>query len=135
MPKKKFLIVDDDERFALLASTKLAPYGKCYTAGNGEEALLFFQHHAQEGEPFDAVFMDIEMPDMNGHEAVQKMRKYEKKIGTKPLAEFKLIMLTAYSDVKNVSVSFFKDQADAFIPKENFKEKLIEELKKNNIIK
>ncbi|WP_147821487.1 response regulator [Salidesulfovibrio onnuriiensis] len=134
MSKKKFLIVDDDERFALLASSKLEKYAKCYMASNGEEALLFFQHHAQEGAPFSAVFMDIEMPDMSGHEAVQQMRALEKEMGTAPQAEFKLVMLTAHSDVKNVSVSFFKDQADAFVPKEKFKDNLIPELKKAKII-
>lgn len=135
MSTQKFLIVDDDERFALLVSSKLKKHAKCYIANNGEEALLFFQHHAQEGAPFKAVFMDIEMPDMNGHETVQQMRSVEKEMGIEPLDEFKLIMLTAHSDVKNVSVSFFKDNADAFIPKQDFKSTLIDELRKIRLIK
>jgi two-component system chemotaxis response regulator CheY len=133
MPFKKFLIVDDDERFALLAARKLEHFGKCYTAESGEEALLYFQHHAQEGAPFDAVFMDIEMPRMNGHEVVGKMRAIEKQLGTGPAKEFKLIMVTAHSDVKNVSMSFFRGLADAYITKNNFLNTVENELKSINL--
>jgi len=134
MPFKKYLIVDDDERFAILAAKKLENFGKCYTATNGEEALLYFQHHAQEGVPFSAVFMDIEMPEMDGHEVVKQMRKIEKDMGTEPTGTFKLIMVTAHSDVKNVSVSFFRGQADAYITKRDFRSKVEEELKNIKLI-
>lgn len=134
MPLKKFLIVDDDERFALLAAEKLKKFGKCYVASNGEEALLYFHHHVQEGAPFDVVFMDIEMPGMTGHEVVQKMRTLEKEMNTLPNEQFKLVMISAHSDIKNVSVSFFRDWADAYIPKVSFQASYKNTLKDNNII-
>lgn len=134
MPRKKFLIVDDDRGFINLVASTLKPHAECHLASNGEEAIRNFQHHAWEGKPFDAIFMDIEMPGMDGHQTAQKMRELEKEMGTDPLSEFKLVMLTSHTDVKNVTVSFFQDQADVYVPKGQFLEKLLLELKKTNII-
>lgn len=134
MPAKKFLIVDDDERLARLVSKKLADYANCTIALGGEEAILQFEHHLREKPPFEAVIMDIEMPGMNGHQVVEKLRAIEKKNNVDPLKTFKLIMLTAHKDVKNVSQSFFRGQADAYIHKDGLAEKFIEELQKINLI-
>lgn len=133
MPKR-FLIVDDDERFAMLVSKKLEQYAHCVTALDGDDALLQFEHHLREKAPFKAVFMDIEMPKMNGHEVIAKMRKVEEQNKIEPLSGFKLIMLTAHKDVKNVSKSFFKGQADAYVYKGELSEKLIPELQRIGLV-
>ncbi len=115
---RSFLIVDDDERFASLMAQRLGKHGKCITTTTGEEALLLFEHYLENKTPFSVVFMDIEMPKMTGHEVVKQMRTIESKRGIQPTREFKLVMLTAHTDVKNVSTSFFKGGADAYIPKD-----------------
>lgn len=134
MSPKRFLIVDDDERFALLVSKKLEAYAHCVTALDGDDALLQFEHHLREQAPFMAVFMDIEMPKMNGHEVIAKMRRIEKQNNIAPLEAFKLVMLTAHKDVKNVSKSFFEGQADAYVYKGELSDKLIPELQKIELI-
>ena len=134
MTPKYFLIVDDDERFALLIAKKLEKYASCVVSNCGNDALLQFEHHLQKKTPFQAIFMDIEMPKMDGHEVVGKMSKVEKQNGISPLKTFKLIMLTVHKDVKNVSKSFFKGDADAYIHKETVTKKLIQELEKINLI-
>lgn len=133
MPKK-FLIVDDDERFAALVAKKLEKHAQCVVALGGDDALLQFEHHLREKAPFHAIFMDIEMPKMNGHEVVEKMRSVEKRNNIDPLKSFKLIMLTVHKDVKNVSKSFFKGSAEAYVHKGELAEKLIPELKKIKLI-
>lgn len=134
MTSKKFLIVDDDERFANLVAKKLEKYAQCIVSIDGDDALLQFEHHLREKNPFIAVFMDIEMPKMTGHEVVEKMRSIEKQNKIDPLKAFKLVMLTAHKDVKNVSKSFFKGGAEAYIPKESIASTFVEELEKANII-
>ncbi|ADU62696.1 MAG: response regulator [Pseudodesulfovibrio sp.] len=134
MAGKRFLIVDDDQRFAELVALTLSRYADCVVSLGGGDAVLQFQHHLRKNEPFDAVIMDIEMPGMTGHEVVARMRETEKSNGINPLHAFKLIMLTAHKDVKNISSSFFRGGADAFIPKEQTSEKLVSELKKINLI-
>lgn len=114
---KRFLIVDDDERFAELVAHKLSPFGMCRVAASGAEALETFEKQLSQGKPFDGVFMDIVMPGMDGHEVVQKMRAIEREQGVNAVKSFKLIMLTAHSDVGHMSRSFFDNLADAYLTK------------------
>lgn len=131
--QKTFLIVDDDERFAALMAEKLDKFAQCIISTNGEDALLHFERHLQNKTPFTVVFMDIDMPGMSGHEVVRKMREIEVETGVRPASEFKLVMITAHKDVKNVSRSFFKGGADAYVPKDSV-DKIDMELAKMNVI-
>jgi DNA-binding response OmpR family regulator len=56
-------------------------------ASNGREAV-----EAVREEPFDAVIIDVEMPEMNGFDAVKHMR------GLENGAKVPIIMFTAYGD-------------------------------------
>lgn len=134
MTVKHFLIVDDDERFALLVAKRLDPHGKCIISHSGEDALLQFEHHLREKAPFEAVFMDINMPGMDGHTVVESLRKVEAANNVSALDTFKLVMLTCHSDVSNVSKAFFRGSADAYVPKEDFSSKFLDELKSISLI-
>lgn len=134
MIPKKFLIVDDDERFAALVAKKLEKYATCVVSHDGDDALLQFEHHLREKAPFTAVFMDIEMPKMDGHEVIETMRGIERHNSVDPLNMFKLVMLTAHKDVKNVSKSFFKGHADAYVHKATLNDKLVSELESIKLI-
>jgi len=130
MGRKRLLIVDDDTRFADLVAVKLSAHADCAVSPSGADAVLRFQHQLRKNEPFDAVIMDIVMPGMSGHDAVEKMREAERRNHVDPRRSFKLLMLTAHRDMKNVSCSFFRNGADAFIPKENLSDRLLTELRK-----
>ncbi len=134
MVPKQFLIVDDDERFAFLVAKKLEEHAKCFTALSGDDALLQFEHHLREKSPFSAVFMDIYMPDMDGHTVVKRIREAEGKYQVVPTEAVKLIMLSGRKDIENVSKAFFHGNADAYIHKEEFNEKLMGELRKISLI-
>lgn len=131
---KRFLIVDDDQKFSDLVTHKLRDCVQCSVAYNGKDALLLFEHHLREKAPFQAVVMDIGLPDIDGHETVKLMREAEKKYGVAPETAFKLIMLTAHDDIKNVSLSFFRGDADAYIPKQIFEASFMDELEKNRLL-
>lgn len=125
----KFLLVDDQEEINLLMKKILSPYGECTVAMDGETAIQVFSDAVSGGAPFSAVFLDIKMPGMDGHEVADRLRKVEKdQLESGP--KFKLMMITALSDTANVCKSFFRGgKADAYITKPIRKEKIIEELK------
>ncbi|MBU1248545.1 MAG: response regulator [Proteobacteria bacterium] len=128
--ERKFLLVDDQEEINLLMMKILSPYGSCIIATNGPEAIDFYTQYLEMGQPFSAVFLDIMMPGMDGHEVADKLRQVERESGIKHAHSFKLIMITALSDTKNVCKSFFRGgMADAYITKPIKKDKLLDELK------
>jgi PAS domain S-box-containing protein len=71
----KILVMDDDELLLNVIATMLERLG--YTAQsalNGTEAIEKYVEAQQSGEPFDAVIMDLIVPDgMGGREATEKL--------------------------------------------------------------
>lgn len=128
----RFLIVDDDESVILFLRTVLSAFAECLTACNGVEALSAFEAALDEERPFAAVFMDILMPDMNGTQVVQELRRLEEAHGQ--VTPFKLIMISVLTDTKNVSESFFHGRADAYLPKPLIREVVLHELGKLGFI-
>ena len=77
---KKILVVDDDARNLFVITSALEQQSAhVVTALNGKKAIEIL--HSQ---PMDLVFMDIMMPEMNGFEAIQRIRS-DKKIASIPI--------------------------------------------------
>lgn len=67
---KRVLLVDDSELSRLYFSEVLKQKGlEVQTAATGEQALAILK-----GQTFDAVFTDLEMPEMHGAELIQRLR-------------------------------------------------------------
>jgi two-component system chemotaxis response regulator CheY len=76
-PRLKALIVDDS-RISRCILAKVVDKVFLYDeAENGLIAVTKFQEAMDAGTPYDIVFMDIVMPEMDGKEAVRKIREYE----------------------------------------------------------
>lgn len=72
---KRILLVDDDMRNIFALSTVFTPYNLTIeTANNGREAL----DALQKNPGIDLVLMDIMMPEMDGYEAITKIRANKK---------------------------------------------------------
>ncbi len=71
----RILLADDNQANQKLISLRLCQAGaEVVTADNGKEALDRTSEAAMEGRPFDAVIMDMQMPVLDGYEAVRQLR-------------------------------------------------------------
>ena len=74
---KHFLVAEDNELNAEIIGAILGMYdATCEVAANGEEAVDKFS--AAAPGTFDMIFMDVQMPVMNGHEAARAIRAMER---------------------------------------------------------
>ncbi|SFB78202.1 PAS domain S-box-containing protein [Marinospirillum celere] len=88
LPSLSLLIADDVPQNLQLIQTLLEKRGhQVTTAENGRQALELCQQ-----QPFDLVLMDVQMPEMDGHQATQALRAWEKAQHREPLP---VIALTA----------------------------------------
>lgn len=105
----KILIVDDTRAVTVLMSARLASLGhEIETAENGEEGVKRFIASTP-----DLVFMDIEMPVMNGFEATNRIRAHE---ATQSWAWTPIIFLTGSDTAENL-VTAIEAGGDDFMSK------------------
>ncbi len=86
---EKVLLVDDEKEFTeALADRMRLRDMSVSTAGSATEAL-----HKVEDETFDAIILDLRMPEMDGIEFLKAVRKRH--------PELQVIMLTGYGKIKD----------------------------------
>jgi len=75
LTNKKVLVVDDDVRNLFALTTAFERYAiQTITAESGQEAMTILE----ENSDIDIVLMDIMMPEMDGYETTQKIRREHK---------------------------------------------------------
>lgn len=129
----KVLIAEDDFISRRLLQAIVSPYGACEFAVNGREAIEAFQLAWEEGAPYDLICLDIMMPEIDGHEVLQKIRTLEEERGIYGKSGVKVIMTTALSDPR-VIMRAFKEQCEAYLIKPIDKQKLLDTIKEFGLI-
>jgi|GEM_PF-2374002 len=75
--RERVLLVDDVATNRLLGRKVLQRAGlEVVEATTGKEALEAFQLSVDEGEPFAMILMDLQMPVMDGYQAVEAIRSF-----------------------------------------------------------
>ena len=100
---KQVLMIEDDPDLAAMVTDYLAGFGMAVThRGNGAEGLAAFQR-----ERFDAVILDIMLPDLDGLEICRRIRE---------TSQQPVLMLTARGDDTDRIVGL-EIGADDYLPK------------------
>ncbi|MDE7440318.1 MAG: response regulator [Clostridia bacterium] len=107
------LVVDDDEDICKNVTAALADAGMdaSYVLSGSEAIALVKEKHAKN-EDFDLILIDMKMPDMDGIETAERIRKIISK-------DISIVMLTAY-DWNEIEDSAREAGIDAFLPKPFF---------------
>ena len=125
----RILVVDDDYVSRVKLLTLLGAYGQCDGAPNGEIAVKLFEEAHKELVPYDLVTMDIEMPVMNGHETVSRIREIERALQLNSQQAAKILMVTVHKAMKQVASSY-QEGCDGYLTKpttpEDLKKTLLE---------
>ena len=108
--KETILFVDDEESILDVASRYFERQGyQTLTAGNGVEALKIV-----ENENVDCCFTDINMPEMNGLELAENIRKHD---STMPV-----IVMTGYPSLENTIQTLKNGVVDYLIKPVNLRQ-------------
>ena len=92
----KILVADDNFANRQVLVEILREYAFCDIVVNGREAWEAYCISIKTATPYDAVLLDIAMPEMNGLELLSLIREHEKK--TADGKRLPVIMVTAYSN-------------------------------------
>lgn len=113
----RVLIVEDEISHRMLLQRYLRDVCSADVAVNGREAVDAFRLAMDEGDPYSLILLDLEMPEMNGQEALLAMRDIEASAGVQPGRETKVLVITAHNDQKKVCDAFFKGNAAGYLVK------------------
>lgn len=129
----KSLVVEDEFTSRLVLQTILGEYGEVHIASNGKEAVEAVHLSHKDGVPYNLIALDIMMPEMNGTEALKKIREIEEIFKLAPGEGAKIIMTTSLGDGKSI-MEAFKDQCDGYLVKPIEKAKLLKYLQEFKLI-
>jgi len=124
----KFLIIDDDIESCRLLEKRLERYGTCIFAEDGKTAYDQFLKAHQAQEPFDVIFLDIIMPEIDGHEVLVNIRGWEED-NLAPETGAKIVMVSAMKDTKNI-FSSVREGCDNYMTKPIRKQGVIDVMQK-----
>ena len=117
-----FLLVDDDEIFNMLNRKLLEKMGiakNVRTANNGKEAMLLFQQHYVKNDVTpDFIFLDLNMPVMDGFEFLKQFQKMSSHGGST-----KVVIVSSSCDPRDITRAR-ECGADHYIVKPVSEEKL-----------
>lgn len=127
------LVVDDDELGRELLVLNMEGIAWCDTASNGREALQKYSA-SLAAQPYDIIFLDIIMPEMDGHEAAKTIRRMELEQGITPDKGVNIIVMSALNTPQDIVKSYISAQSVAHLVKPVKPEKLKKTLRQLGLI-
>ena len=123
-PSSRVLLADDSSDMQILFKLLLRKENiDLEVVENGKLAVEKIESQFKNGQVYDTIFMDLNMPEMNGDIAVEYIRQLEKDHGH---LEQRIVLLSASSDEEGKAL--LEKGFDSFIQKPINKEKILKEV-------
>jgi len=129
------LIVDDDFYSRSFLEYLLHSHAVCDMAENGEEAVMIYQRALKEKNPYDLVFMDLRMPEIDGSAAMREIRGVERDLGVPEGNGAKIVIISVLEDAEDTHNAMFLGDAAAFLQKPVEEKALLTELKRLGLLR
>ena len=128
----RVLIAEDHEISRKILGLFLKPYGELVVATDGKEAIDCYENAVTTSATFDLIVLDMVMPNLNGLEVLEVIRKKERECGGagKPVP---VIMLTGDGDTFQINQAKILGISD-YMMKPIDEKRLIRELQRLQLI-
>ncbi|MCO4783179.1 MAG: response regulator [Candidatus Cloacimonetes bacterium] len=127
------LVVEDEPFLKTIMFTMLSEVGICTWKQDGRSAVEEFKSALYSANPYDLITLDIMMPEMDGKEALKKIREIEENYGITEGAYTKIIMTSAIQDEATIFDSYYQG-CEQYLIKPILKTDLLQKIKDLELI-
>jgi len=101
----KILVVDDEMVSREKMKMIMGHFGQCEAVENGADALGKFVEAWNSWSPYDLISLDVQMPEMDGVEVLNRIRALEREKNVPESKRARVVMVTARSDKDTIMTS------------------------------
>jgi two-component system chemotaxis response regulator CheY len=101
----KILVVDDEMVSREKMKMIMGHFGQCEAVENGADALGKFVEAWNSWSPYDLISLDVQMPEMDGVEVLNRIRALEREKNVPESKRVRVVMVTARSDKDTIMTS------------------------------
>jgi two-component system chemotaxis response regulator CheY len=123
----RILIADDDFVSRNLLHAIVLPYGKSDIAANGVEAIDAVEAAWEQRKPYDIIFLDVRMPEMDGQATLKQIRSREEEMDIPEDKRVKVVMVTSARDAATVKGAY-QARCDSYLVKPVEKDRVLDEI-------
>lgn len=126
----KILLVEDELSSRKILNSFLSHFGRIDIAVNGNEAITAVKESIENSEPYELIFLDIKLPELDGITVLKKIRQFESQHGIDKHTKSKIIMTSANTD-KDIILKAARSGCTAYIIKPIDKTRLYKEIRRH----
>jgi len=126
----KILLVEDELTSRRTLNSFLHPIGEVDICVNGNTALNVAKKALENNQPYELIFLDIMISNLDGISTLKKIRQLETQHGVKEHAKSKVIMTSANTD-KVVILKAAQAGCTSYMIKPIDKKRLYNEIRKH----